>query len=194
MIVIDDGSRDATGQLLEELKKKHSRLKVITHHNNRGYGGALKSGFANAVYDYVFFTDGDGQFDMREFGKLASLIENCDIAAGIRVKRQDNIFRIVNAKLYNLLVRLLFALKARDIDCAFKLIKKKVIDSLNLHSDSQFISAELLIKAKRKGSVIKQVGVNHLPREKGKATGNNPLVVIRAFKELFRLWKELKTE
>jgi glycosyltransferase involved in cell wall biosynthesis len=192
IIVVNDGSTDKTAQHLKELSDKYKNLRVITHQANRGYGASLKSGFVSAKYPYIFFTDADSQFDIRHIEKLIPLIERCDIAAGFRVKRQDPFYRIINAKLYNLLVRMLFGLKMSDIDCAFKLIKKQVIDTLVLESESQFISAEFLIKAKKKGFTIAQCGIEHFPRQKGRATGNNPLVVIRSFKELFKLWRQLK--
>jgi glycosyltransferase involved in cell wall biosynthesis len=192
IIVVNDGSSDRTAERLSELLKDYPALRVITHPKNRGYGAALKSGFAHSRYDYIFYTDGDGQFDIAEIEKLIPLTQTCDIAAGFRLKRKDPPYRIFNAKAYNLLVRLLFGLSARDIDCAFKIIKRTVAKTIDLKSETQFISAEFLIRAKKQGFAIKQCGVRHLPREKGKATGNNPLVVITTFAELFKLWRELR--
>jgi glycosyltransferase involved in cell wall biosynthesis len=192
IIVINDGSSDKTGERLEELSKRYGKIKVITHEQNRGYGAALKSGFANSQYEYIFYTDGDGQFDIREIKKLAVLMEQCDIAAGFRLKRKDSFYRVFNGKAYSLLISLLFGFNIKDVDCAFKIVKKKVVSSIDLKSNGAFISAEFLIRAKRKGFVIKQCGVGHLPRKMGKPTGNNPLVILRAFRDLFKLWKELK--
>ncbi|MDD5583866.1 MAG: glycosyltransferase family 2 protein [Candidatus Omnitrophica bacterium] len=192
IIVTDDGSRDKTPDVLAELAKKYSNLRIFTHQHNRGYGAALKTGFANSRYESIFFTDGDGQFNVREIEKLLPLADSCDIVAGFRLKRQDRFHRLLNAHAYNLLVRILFGLKARDIDCAFKLIKRKVIESLELKSDAGFISAEFLIKAKKRGFIIKQVGVTHLPRRAGRATGASFKVIINSFRELFRLWNELR--
>lgn len=194
IIVINDGSKDKTKEKLEELLRKHPDLKVVSHAKNRGYGAALKSGFSGSRFKYVFFTDGDGQFDIEEIGKLVNLIGNCDIAAGFRLGRKDPAYRILNAKAYNFLVKILFGLSVKDIDCAFKIIRKEVLDTVDLKSESQFISAELLIKAKNKNFIAKQCGVRHFPREKGKATGNKPQVIINSFKELFRLWKELRQQ
>ena len=192
IIAVNDGSNDKTAQYLSELSGKYPNLKVITHPKNRGYGAALKSGFLNTKYEYVFFTDSDGQFKLEELENFIPLIQDCDIVAGFRIKRNDPWHRIINAKAYNLLVRMLFGLKINDIDCAFKLIRKKVLDLITLKSESQFVSAEFLIKSKKKGFIIKQLGANHYPREKGTPTGNNPLVIVRSFAELFKLWKELK--
>jgi len=192
IIIINDGSSDRTAEVAEKLSEKYENVRTVTHEENRGYGGALKTGLKEAQYEYIFFTDGDGQFNITEIEKLLPLAQKCDIAAGYRIKRNDPFYRIINAKAYNLLVRILFGLKMRDIDCAFKIIRKEVIDSIPLKSESQFISAELLIKAKKKGFTIKQIGVNHFPRKHGSPTGNKPIVVIKSFGELFKLWNELK--
>lgn len=192
VIVVNDGSVDNTGECLEALSRKYTNLRIITHETNKGYGAALKSGFRNSRYEYIFYTDGDGQFDISEIEKLISLIYSCDIAAAFRKIRSDGFHRALNAYAYNSFINLLFGLNVKDIDCAFKFMKKKVLDSLDLKSDGAFISAELLIKAKKKGYTVKQCGVNHLPREKGSSTGNKPHVVIKAFAELFKLWKEVK--
>lgn len=192
VIIVNDGSRDRTKELAEGLAKNHENVRVVSHEKNRGYGGALRTGFASAKYENIFFADGDGQFNLEEIERLAPLVPECDIAAGYRMKRNDPIHRVINGKAYNMLVRILFGLKVRDIDCAFKIIKKKVIDSVELKSESQFLSAELLIKAKKKGFTIKQVGVHHFPREKGKQTGNSIRAVIGSFSELFKLWRELR--
>lgn len=193
IIVVNDGSKDNTAEILRDLAVKNPLVKVVTHEKNRGYGGALKSGFAAARFDYVFFTDGDGQFDLRELDKLVELIQDTDIATGIRVNRRDPVHRRVNAGAYNVLVRILFGLKVKDIDCAFKLIRKEVLQAIELKTDSQFISAEFLIRAKARGFRIRQTPVTHLPRQQGTPTGNNPKVVLKVFCELFRLWKELKS-
>ncbi|MGB3113101.1 MAG: glycosyltransferase family 2 protein, partial [Candidatus Omnitrophota bacterium] len=191
VIIVNDGSGDRTKELAEEMAEKHANVRVVSHEKNRGYGGALKSGFTSAKYENVFYSDGDGQFDLKEIEQLLPLVPECDITAGYRIKRNDPIHRIINGKAYNLLVRILFGLNVRDIDCAFKIIKKKVIENVDLKSESQFISAELLIKAKKKGYSIKQVGVHHYPREKGKPTGNSIRAIIGSFSELFSLWREL---
>ncbi len=192
VLVINDGSQDNTAAVLAKLSGQYSNLRVVTHPKNRGYGAALKSGFANCRYEYVFFTDGDGQFQAEEIKKLVDLVPGCDIAAGFRQKRSDPLHRKINAKAYNFLVRLLFGLAVKDIDCAFKIIKKDVLRAVDLKSETQFISAELLIKSKKLGFAIKQAGVVHLARQAGKATGNKPMVVVKSFYELFKLWKELK--
>jgi glycosyltransferase involved in cell wall biosynthesis len=191
IIVVDDGSTDRTAEFARTIAHKDRRVHLVLHGSNRGYGAALKTGFRSAKYDNIFFTDGDGQFDIKELDRLIPLYHKCDIAAGYRIKRNDPPHRVINGKAYNFLVRLLFGLRVRDIDCAFKLIRKKVVDSIELRSNAAFISAELLIRSGKAGFRIEQTGVNHFSREKGSSTGNNPLVVIRSFRELFKLRKEL---
>ena len=191
VLVINDGSIDNTENILIKLSEKHKNVNFVSHPVNKGYGAALKTGFKSAQHSNIFFSDGDGQFDIKELSNLIPHLDDNDIVAGYRIKRNDPFHRILNGKAYNMLVRLLFGLKVRDIDCAFKLFKKDAVNSLELKSNAAFISAELLIRAKNKGLKISQVGVHHYPREKGSPTGNNPFVVIRSFQELFKLRKEL---
>jgi len=192
VIIVNDGSSDATGRVAGELESEHPAVRVITHDHNRGYGAAIKTGFASSRYAYVFFTDGDGQFDIQELAKFAELAPECDIVAGYRIKRNDPFYRVMNAKAYNLLVRILFGLHLRDIDCAFKVIRKDVINAVDLKSESQFVSAEFLIKAKKMGYSIRETGAHHYPRQHGTPTGNSIKSIVNSFKELFLLWKELR--
>ena len=152
----------------------------------------MQTGFGAAKNDLIFFTDGDGQFNIKELSKLTVLIENADIVCGYRVKRADPLFRKINARLYRLLLRVLFNLKITDINCAFKLFKQKVVQNLNFESKSALINAEILILAQKKGYAIKEVGVSHYPRLKGKQTGAKLPVILRTFAELLRLWRKLK--
>jgi len=194
IIIVDDGSSDDTGKIIDELSKNHPRIIPVHHKKNKGYGAALTSGFKKTKGDFVFFTDSDGQFDIKELPKLFSLIEEgADIACGYRKKRADPLPRKINAGIYNLLLRCIFGLKVKDVDCAFKLFKREVIDNINLESSGAFISAEFLILAKKKGYVIKQVGVSHFPRKEGKQTGNNLKVVLKAFRELIKFQRKIKS-
>ncbi len=192
IIIVDDGSRDKTGQIADLLSRQYKEVSVIHHPSNRGYGAALQTGFRVAKNDLIFFTDGDGQFNIKELSKLTALIENADIVCGYRVKRADPLLRRINARLYRLLLRVLFDLKITDINCAFKLFKQKLVQNLNFESKSALINAEILVLAQKKGYLIKEVGVSHYPRAKGKQTGAKLPVILRTFAELLKLWRKLK--
>ncbi len=192
VIVVNDGSKDRTKEVVEELMKEDTHIKLINHETNKGYGAALKSGFYNAKYEWIFFTDGDGQFDVSEITKLIELTKDCDIATGYRIKRQDPVHRKINAFAWGTLVKLLFGFRVKDVDCAFKLVKKEIIDKIKLEADGAMISTELLAKANKLGYKIKEVGVNHYPRKAGKQTGAKISVILKAFIELFKLYGKLK--
>ena len=198
IIVIDDGSTDGTGGVLGKFKKKHPELKVITHRKNRGYGGAIKSGLYGAKHAWIAYTDGDGQFDISEITKLTGKQEqtNADLVIGYYLKRQVSTFVIFTSRLWELVVNILFGLKVTDVDCGFKLIRKKVIDTIpKLESErGAFISSELLIKAKSVGFKIAEVGVSHHPRKEDKksVTGRDLNVIVKSFTDLIKLWKKLQ--
>jgi|Deesub1362A_J573_1020465.scaffolds.fasta_scaffold01035_9 glycosyltransferase involved in cell wall biosynthesis len=194
IIVVDDGSKDSTPEVVQSFAKKHSQVRLVRHETNKGYGAAVRTGFESAQKEYIFFTDGDNQFDITEITKLLPYIKDYDIVAGYRLKRRDNFIRKINEFCFNRLVRFLFGLKIKDLNCAFKIYKKEVIKSLKLRSNWGFINSELLIRARKRGYTIKEVGVTHYPRQWGTQTGANPRVVFGSLYELFRLRKELKTE
>jgi glycosyltransferase involved in cell wall biosynthesis len=194
ILMIDDGSTDKTLQIAESMAKKDAHLKVIAHKINRGYGAALTSGFTHAKYKYVVFTDGDGQFDFSEITKFIDVIAHADMVIGYRKKRRDkNIFkRLLLMHLLKIWDLILFRFYFRDIDCAFKMFKKEAIEKLMpLRSEGAMISTEILAKAKRKGLIIKEVGVMHYPRTLGYQSGANFPVIIRAILESFILWYDL---
>jgi len=191
IIVVDDGSRDSTSEIVQRFSRENPRVKLVRHETNRGYGAALRTGFNNCQKDYIFFTDGDNQFDITEMTKLLPYIKDYDIVAGYRIKRSDGLIRKINEFCFNRLVRFLFGLKIKDLNCAFKIYKREVIKNLDLYSSWAFINSELLIKAKKKGFTIKEVGVSHYPREWGTQTGANLKVIAGSIIELFRLRKEL---
>ena len=192
IIIVDDGSTDRTGEIADKLAKENKNIRVIHHPVNKGYGAAVKSGLAASTKDLIFFSDGDNQFDISEINLLLPLIEKADIAAGYRLKRRDSFHRILFAKMFGALMGVFFNLWIKDIDCAFKLIKREVIRGMELKSEGAMISSELLIKAKKKGFTIKQVGVHHYPRKGGSSTGGKPWVVFKAFYEIIKLWRELR--
>jgi glycosyltransferase involved in cell wall biosynthesis len=193
IIIVDDGSSDSTGQIADKMTD-NSRIKVVHHPTNLGYGAALQSGFKAAAKSLVFYTDGDGQFDISEMPPLLELIKNYDIVSCFRVDRQDNLLRRINGFCWTRLVCFLFGLKMRDIDCAFKLYKREIFDNIELCSSGALIDTEILARAVRKGYTITQKGVHHLPRTAGEQTGAKISVIFRAFKELFQLYRKIKRE
>ena len=192
IIVVDDGSSDATARICDDLKAQYPEIEVIRHEQNRGYGAALKSGIMTAKYDLIFFSDSDGQFDLRELLQLICWSEDYDIVAGYRAKRQDPLHRRINALGWNVLVRLVLGIKIRDIDCAFKLFRRAVFDQVQIRSVGAMVNTEILAQAARLGMRIHQVKVNHFPRRHGKQSGANLHVIIKAFRELCRLWRQLR--
>jgi glycosyltransferase involved in cell wall biosynthesis len=194
IIVVDDGSKDATGKIADRLAAEITEVRAVHNNPNLGYGGAVARGLREARMQWIFFTDGDGQFDVNEIGKLVELLDRCDFAVGYRIKRADPFVRKANAFCWGVLVRALFGLKVRDIDCAFKLLPKSLIDSIELKSQGALISTELLARAKYRGLRIAEVGVNHYPRVAGQQTGANLKVILRAFRELFKLRRHIRSE
>ena len=192
IIIVNDGSSDNTAAVADKLVLNDEHIKVVHHDKNRGYGAALQSGFGAASKEFVFYTDGDGQFDIAEMPLLLPLMNDCDIVSCYRIKRQDNLLRKINAFCWGTLVCCLFRMKLRDIDCAFKLFRRKIFDDIKMQSTGALIDTEILARAKRKGYRIIQKGVHHYPRTSGEQTGANISVVLRAFKELFKLYKEIK--
>ena len=190
-IIINDGSTDRTGQIADELVfKNNGYVKVIHHPQSTGYGNALKSGFSAAQYDLIFFTDGDYQFDMNDLYRAISLIEGNDIVVGYRLNRKDPKYRIWLSKGYNLLIRILFGLKLKDIDCSFKLFKRTALKKIAIESAGYFIDTELMVKAKQQGLTINEFGVRHLPRTFGESKVKIKHIFI-TLHEIAKLWKKL---
>jgi len=188
VIIVNDGSRDRTGEIADELARQHpGRVRAVHNNPNRGYGGALQRGFREASKEWVFYTDGDGQFDFDEIDRLIRLLDDHDIASAYRIDRQDSALRKINAACWGALVRLLFRMRLRDIDCAFKIYPKSFIDSIELVSEGALIDTEMLARATVAGYTVGQVGVHHYPRTAGAQTGANFKVILRAFSELFKL-------
>ena len=187
IIVVNDGSRDRTGEILTQLGQENPRVRMVAHERNQGYGAALWTGFTSATKDLVFLTDGDKQFDVDELSLLLPMLDGADLAIGYRQKRADPPMRLLNAWGWKLLVNGLFGYTARDIDCAFKLFRRSILDRVQVHARGATFSAEFLIKARRLGYVVRERPVSHYPRPAGVATGAKPSVIIRAFRELIRL-------
>lgn len=187
IIVVDDGSIDKTGKIADDLSEKYPEILVIHHSENKGYGAALRSGYSSASKEFIFFTDSDGQFDINDINKFLPYIKDFDIVTGYRIKRRDPLIRTLNAAGWNLINRILFGFKVKDINCAFKCVNRKVFNLFTLTTDGAMINAELYAKAKLHNIKIKEVGVTHYPRQAGTQTGANLTVIIKAFKELYRI-------
>jgi glycosyltransferase involved in cell wall biosynthesis len=194
VIVCNDGSRDNTAGVLADLQVREPdlHLRVVSHDRNRGYGAALATGFDAARKDLVFLTDGDKQFDVAELAEfLPAMDGQTDLVIGWRRKRADPPLRKLNALGWKFLVNVLFGYTARDVDCAFKLFRRRVWESMNVESRGATFSAEFLIKARRLGFRVKELPVGHFPRTAGSPTGARPDVIVRAFAELFWLWRHI---
>lgn len=192
ILIVDDGSSDKTYEVGMELAKSHKNISVITHRPNRGYGAALKEGFENAKYDFVVFTDGDRQFDFLEVKKLVEDIDKADIVIGFRKRRRDSISRHILMYLLKFWDYIFFRFYFKDIDCGFKMFRKSALQEIMpLRSEGAMITTEILAKATRKKLKIREVEVNHYPREFGAQSGANLAVVVRAVLESFILWFDI---
>ncbi len=192
VIVVNDGSTDNTAVLVVGLARLDARIRLITHERNQGYGAALVSGFAAATKDLTFFMDSDGQFDIHDLQGFLPLIDEYDAVIGYRLDRQDTWIRKMNAWGWKLAVRLALGVHVRDLDCAFKLLHTRFLHEHPLETRSALINAELLFRLKQDGYSYTQIGVHHLPRQGGRATGANVKVIARAFRDLFKYsfrWK-----
>ena len=198
IIVVNDGSRDRTGDIVREMQTRVAHIKLVEHFPNRGYGGALKAGFAAAQYDWIAFTASDNQFDFAEIGLLLARSAEADVVSGYRANRQDPFVRKLNALGWNSVVRLLFGFLSRDIDCGFKLFRRELLDHVHIESNGAMIDTEFLAGTRARGYKIADVPVTHLPRQAGHPTGANLKVILKAFRDLarfrLRLWRELAKE
>lgn len=192
IIIVNDGSKDRTKEIADRLAQGDDRIWAVHHEKNLGYGAAIRSGIKACRKEYLFFTDGDSQFDVSQLSQFAPLISNHDGVIGFRLNRRDPWVRRLNAWAWNQLVRLLFGLKVKDIDCAFKLFGRKVFEGMELESSGAMISTEMLVKIKKRGFDLIETSVLHSPRLTGRQTGANLRVILRAFKELFRFYRQFK--
>lgn len=191
IIIVDDGSQDKTFETASNLKETYTNLRVIRHDKNQGYGAAVWTGIKAAKYEYLFYSDADCQFDLKEIALLLQQAPEFPVILGYRHNRQDSYIRLLNARAWNLLNRFLFNLKVKDIDCAFKLIRSDLLKNLKTESRGAMLSAEILISLQRQGQIFKEVPVSHRPRRAGRATGAKLSVIIKAFQELFTVYKRL---
>jgi glycosyltransferase involved in cell wall biosynthesis len=188
VIVVDDGSADRTPEIAEEWPT----VRVVSHEQNLGYGAAVRSGLAAARMPWVFLTDADRQFDLQELGAFAARAGEADVIVGRRAERADPLYRRVTADAWNALVRAMFKIDVADVDCAFKLIRRDLLDGIELSSGGAVISTELLARLAARGARIEEHEVTHRARLAGRQSGNHPRVVARAFRELFELRRALR--
>ena len=187
VIVVDDGSIDRTGEISDKLAAEDAHIRVFHHSPNQGYAQALKTGFTSARHSLIFYTDSDNQFDVKELANVLPLIQDCDIVNGFRIYRFDPLTRLVLSWGFNLLVRIVFRIKVRDIDCAFKLFRREVFDKVTIESKKFFVDAEVLAKARHYGFRMKEIGVRHYPRPAGRSTVR-PSHIPSTLWELGRIW------
>ena len=189
VIVVNDGSRDTTSSVLDEMAAKLSFVKVIHHQINQGYGAALRTGFRHAAKDLIFYTDGDGQYDARELAALVPLLTpDVDIVNGYKLKRADNRRRRLLGSIYNRLARLLFRLPIRDVDCDFRLIRRSRIEQVQLVSSSGVICTEMVRKLHAAGCTFAEVPIHHYPRAHGESQFFTLRSVARTASDFFLLW------
>ena len=192
VLVVDDGSSDNTAERAETWAGRDARIRLVRHAVNRGYGAALRSGFRAARLDHVFFTDSDLQFDLSELPMLLPHTRRFDIVAGYRHQRRDPWNRRLNAWAWGRLVDAVFDVRVRDVNCAFKIFRREVLDRIVIRSDGAFVNTEILAKARAQGYRVMQVPVTHYPRTLGEQTGARPRVVARAFIELGMLYGDVR--
>jgi glycosyltransferase involved in cell wall biosynthesis len=192
VIVVNDGSSDGTATVLDDLASRTPRLRVIHHPRNRGYGGALRSGFESATKDLIFYTDGDGQYDVREMALLIPLMtEDVDVVNGYKIKRSDSRRRIILGEIYKFLARRMFGLPIRDVDCDFRLMRRDAIQNVKLTSTSGVVCTEMIYKLKMAGCRFAETPVHHYPRLYGQSQFFTLRRVARTGFDFFRLWLRL---
>jgi glycosyltransferase involved in cell wall biosynthesis len=189
VIVVNDGSADHTGEILDELARTYPRVRIVHHVNNRGYGGALRSGFAAATKAFIFYTDGDAQYDPTEMALLwARMSEDVDLVNGYKISRSDPLHRIVIGRVYHHTVKTLFGLKVRDVDCDFRLMRRSIFDRIRLEKDSGVICLELMKKIHDAKFRIAEVPVHHYHRAHGKSQFFNYRRIVRTGLDVMKLW------
>lgn len=188
IIVVNDGSRDRTGDIVREIIKKNPLVRLVDQVNG-GYGTALRSGFSAAKYDLICYTDADGQFNFTEVTKFLEAAKGADAVWGYRIKRDDPFYRIIFAKVWQVSIFLIFGFTLHDFDCGFKLLRRTALEDVLPLSSTRgaMINAELAIKLRHRGKTIAQVGVHHFSRQGGKPTGNSLNVIFKSYWELFAM-------
>lgn len=192
ILVVNDGSPDNVSEVVEAMQQTRPYLRLITHTVNQGYGGALRSGFANAKGELIFYTDGDAQYDVRDLAKLLPLMtDQIDVVNGYKVKRADGLHRLIIGAAYNLLARIFFRIPISDVDCDFRLMRTSAIRKISLKSKSGVICSEMIYKLARSGARFTEVAVTHLPREFGTSQFFTIKRVGKTLIDFFSLWFKL---
>jgi glycosyltransferase involved in cell wall biosynthesis len=192
VIVVNDGSADHTAEIVDELARTYPEVRVIHHPKNRGYGGALRSGFSGATKEFIFYTDGDAQYDPTELELLwPKMVDGVDVVNGYKISRSDPMHRIIIGRVYHHTVKLLFGLKVRDVDCDFRLLRRSVFDRISLEHNSGVICLELMKKLTDAGCVIAEVPVHHYHRAFGKSQFFNFPRLWHTAQDVLKLWVKL---
>jgi len=191
IIIVNDGSRDNIAAVAEKLSKKYKNVRIINHKTNMGYGAALKTGFKSSAKDFIFYTDGDAQYDVKELKKLVDNLDDADLVNGYKIRRSDSLYRIILGRLYHWAAKLLFNIKIRDIDCDFRLMRRTIFDMVSLESDSGVICVEMIRKIQKAGFKIVEVPVHHYPRISGQSQFFKVKRLIQVFEGLLRQWWKL---
>jgi glycosyltransferase involved in cell wall biosynthesis len=193
IVVVDDGSSDETAAVAARAAQRDGRVHLVVHARNQGYGDAVRSGIAAATMPWILLTDADLQFELDELEHFLPLTGQADLVVGRRIARRDPLNRRLNANAWNWLVRRTFGVPVRDVDCAFKLVRRDLVQNLDLRATGAMISTELLIRSLAAGARLEQLGVHHRPRISGEQSGASLPVVARAFRELLTLRRSMRT-
>lgn len=193
VIVVNDGSSDYTKEILDEVERQYDSVRVVHHEKNRGYGGALRTGFSEASKEFIFYTDGDAQYDVRDLPTLWKAMDSrVDMVQGYKIGRSDPLHRVIIGRIYHWVANLAFGLQLKDVDCDFRLIRQSVFDTVHLKSDSGVICVEMMKKIRDGGFRISEVPVHHYHRAYGQSQFFNFRRIFRVGRDLLKLWWELR--
>ena len=191
VIIVDDGSPDASGRIADALAEEHDAVKVIHHPHNRGYGAAVRSGLQASRYEWICFTDGDDEYDLRDLKKLWHLRHHYDLIITFRYVRRYSGFRILLSRVYNVVLRHMFFTRYRDVSTGLRLVRRSLIDELTLEATSPFIGAEIAIKSMLKGYRVGEMGIQTFPREFGRGNSTTPRNIYRTIVDMVRCYRRV---
>jgi glycosyltransferase involved in cell wall biosynthesis len=193
VIVVNDGSHDYTREILDELEQRYDKVRIVHHEKNKGYGGALRTGFSEASKEFVFYTDGDAQYDVRDLPALwEQMNDSVDMVQGYKIGRSDPLHRVIIGRIYHWVTNLAFGIHLKDVDCDFRLIRHSVFDTVFLESDSGVICVEMMKKIRDAGFKISEVPVHHYHRAYGQSQFFNFRRIFRVGRDLLKLWWQLR--